>query len=89
MFDFQVMQDSLVPVCIFVLSPGAFFVLAALTALQNFIKIRSEKAGKDASKIQSGCSEDCMNCRDAGCSRRFYGEKEEMEIIDLGKERDE
>ena len=88
-FDFQVMPDSFVPVGIFVLAPGAFFVLAALTALQNLIKIRSEKAGKDASKIQSGCSEDCMNCRDTGCSRRFYGEKEEMEIIDLRKEEDE
>ena len=83
------MPDSFVPVGIFVLAPGAFFVLAALTALQNLIKIRSEKAGKDASKIQSGCSEDCMNCRDTGCSRRFYGEKEEMEIIDLRKEEDE
>lgn len=87
-FDFSVMPDSFVPIGIFVLAPGAFFVLAALTALQNFIKIRSEKAGKDASRIQSGCSEDCMNCRDTGCSRRFYGEKEEMEIIDLGKEED-
>ena len=50
----------------------AFFVLAALTALQNAIKIRLKKAGKDTRKVQSGCSEDCLSCPDQGCGRRFY-----------------
>lgn len=71
-FGAHVMPDSYVPFSIFVLAPGAFFVLAALTAAQNYIKIRGEKKGKDMSKIQSGCSEDCMNCKDSGCSHRFY-----------------
>ena len=71
-FDIQIMPDTFQPVGIFVLAPGAFFVLAALTAIQNATKISREKAGKDASKIQSGCSEDCMNCGDLGCARRFY-----------------
>lgn len=65
------------PIGIFVLAPGAFFVLAALTALQNWVKIRGEKKGKDMSKIQSGCNEDCMNCGDKGCSRRFYDPDQE------------
>ncbi len=60
------------PIGIFVLAPGAFFVLAALTALQNFIKIRGEKQGKDMSKIQSGCGGDCINCGDESCGKRFY-----------------
>lgn len=60
------------PIGIFVLAPGAFFVLAALTALQNYLKIRGEKKGKDMSKVQSGCNEDCMNCGVDGCSKRFY-----------------
>jgi len=60
------------PIGIFVLAPGAFFVLAALTALQNYLKIRGEKKGKDMSKVQSGCNEDCLNCGVDGCSRRFY-----------------
>ena len=60
------------PIGIFVLAPGAFFVLAALTALQNYIKKRGTKKGKDMSKVQSGCNEDCMNCSEKGCSRRFY-----------------
>ena len=34
-FGFHVMPDSYVPCSIFVLAPGAFFVLAALTAIQN------------------------------------------------------
>jgi len=71
-FGYAVMPESYVPCSIFVLAPGAFFVLAALTAIQNKIKITGEKKGKDMSKIGSGCSEDCMNCGDLGCARRFY-----------------
>ncbi len=69
-FGFHIMPASYVPVSIFVLAPGAFFVLAALTATQNYIKLRGEKKGKDMSKIQSGCGFDCMNCGEAGCSQR-------------------
>lgn len=72
-FGFAVMPSSYVPCAIFVMAPGAFFVLAALTALQNKIKIAGERKGKDMSKIGSGCSEDCMNCGEEGCGRRkFY-----------------
>ena len=65
------MPDSYVP-CNFIMAPGAFFVLAALTAIQNKIKINGEKKGRDMSKIQSGCNEDCMNCSEQGCNHRFY-----------------
>lgn len=71
-FDIRIMPDSYTPIGIFVLAPGAFFVLASLTAIQNYIKMRGEKKGKDMSKLQSGCSEDCMNCTDSGCAKRFY-----------------
>ena len=69
-FGYHVMPASYVPVSIFVLAPGAFFVLAGLTAIQNYIKIQGEKKGKDMSKIQSGCNFDCMNCGDMGCGKR-------------------
>ena len=62
LFNMQVMPDSYVSCSIFVLAPGAFFVLAVLTAIQNKIRINGEKKGKDMSKIQSGCGGDCMNC---------------------------
>ena len=39
LFNMQVMPDSYVPCSIFVLAPGAFFVLAVLTAIQNKIRI--------------------------------------------------
>ena len=71
-FDIQVMPDSFTPIGIFVLAPGAFFVLAGLTALQNYIKIKGAKKGKDTSQIGSGCSHDCMNCGEKGCVERFY-----------------
>ncbi len=38
-FDIQVMPASFVPCSIFVLAPGAFFVYAGLTALQNYFKM--------------------------------------------------
>lgn len=71
-FGFRIMPHSYVPATIFVMAPGAFFVLAALTAIQNKIKANGEKKGKDMSKIQSGCSEDCMSCSDAGCGHKLY-----------------
>ena len=57
-------------VTIFVLAPGAFFVLAALVAIQNYIKAKMEAKGKDTSKIGSGCGMNCMGCPEAkGCSK--------------------
>lgn len=72
-FGFHFMPASYVPFNIFIMAPGAFFVLACLTALQNKVKINGEKKGRDMSKIQSGCNSDCASCGDSGCSHRFYG----------------
>ncbi len=89
-FEVKVMPDSYTPVLIFVLAPGAFFVLAMLCAIQNYVKIKMKEAGLDTSKIGSGCSEDCMNCGEKGCSRRFYDpdaqDMDDMDIIDLTEE---
>ena len=74
----HVMPESFVPVSIFIMAPGAFFVLALLTAVQNKVKIAGERKGKDMSKIQSGCGSDCMNCSDTGCAKR---------LIDVSKEK--
>ena len=62
---------SFSPIGILVMAPGAFFVLAGLTAIQNAIKAAGEAKGRDMSKIQSGCSSDCLNCAESGCSRRL------------------
>lgn len=91
-FGFALMPESYVPCSIFVLAPGAFFVLAVLTAIQNKVKIAGEKKGKDMSKIQSGCNSDCMNCGESGCSKRFFDEstkeKEDLEIIEITEDSD-
>lgn len=58
------------PIGIFKMAPGAFFVLALLTAIQNKFKIEGAKRGKDVSKIQSGCGHDCLNCNVDGCGDR-------------------
>lgn len=70
LFNMNVMPGFYVPIGIFVLAPGAFFVLAALTALQNFVKIQGTKKGRDMSKIGSGCSHDCLNCKESDCASR-------------------
>ncbi len=67
------------PVGIMILAPGAFFVLAVLTAIQNVIKEKGVAMGKDVSKIQSGCNCDCVNCGDSGCSKRMEEVQEKEE----------
>lgn len=75
LFGLSVMPAGFTPIVIFVLAPGAFFVLAMLCALQNYVKIRGERKGKDMSKIGSGCSHDCMSCMDKECAGRQGEEK--------------
>lgn len=61
-FGAAVLPASYEPVSIFVMAPGAFFVLAFLTGIQNKVKLNMAKKGKDVSKIQSGCNSDCASC---------------------------
>lgn len=73
LFGFYIMPSFYQPIRVFGLAPGAFFVLAMLTAIQNKVKRNLEAKGKDASKIQSGCGTDCLNCEQSGgCSHKFY-----------------
>ena len=71
-FGIQIMPASYQPISIFILAPGAFFVLATLTAIQNRVKRKMAEKGQNVDKIQSGCSVDCAACGDSGCSHRFY-----------------
>ncbi|MCQ2080239.1 MAG: electron transport complex subunit E [Lachnospiraceae bacterium] len=70
-FDFAVLPESYIPCAIFVMAPGAFFILAILTAIQNKVKIIGTQKGKDMSKIQSGCGHDCLSCQESGCADRI------------------
>ena len=64
-FGFQVMPDSYEPLTIFILAPGAFFVLACLVALQN--KVKKSMARKDRKvPASAGCGEGCVSCASRG-----------------------
>ncbi len=58
-FGMQVMPSAYEPITIFILAPGAFFVLACLVAIQN--KVKSKKP-KKAGEAQSGGCGDCSHC---------------------------
>ena len=74
-FGMTVMPSGYVPVSIFIMAPGAFFVLAMLTAIQNQVKINGEKKGKDMSRIGSGCGHDCASCAESCKEPAFYDAK--------------
>jgi len=57
-FNETLLKGAYTPVTIFVLAPGAFFVLAMLCAVQNKLKLPSASNKKD----ESGCEGDCMTC---------------------------
>ena len=51
---------------IFILAPGAFFVLACLTALQNKLKMPSATNGSaKGKKAKTACCGDCANCAES------------------------
>ena len=64
-FGKQIMPASYEPITIFILAPGAFFVLAGLVAIQNKVKLSAAKRGKKVEE-KSGCGEGCGNCTNCG-----------------------
>jgi len=60
-FGANIMPASYEPISILVLAPGAFFVLAMLTACQNKFKLRSATNGS-GNKEESGCGAGCASC---------------------------
>ena len=64
-FGIQVLPTSYEPITIFILAPGAFFVLACLTALQNIMKKKAVAKG-DPNAHKIGCGTDCSECGKKG-----------------------
>ena len=60
-----------VPVTIFILAPGAFLVLAGLTAHQNKVKNNAAKKGKKVPEAAS-CGEGCASCSNGACSGKVF-----------------
>lgn len=87
-FGFQVMPDSYEPFTIFILAPGAFFVLACLVALQNKVKKNLAKKGKEVPKT-AGCGEGCASCASKGiCGGHLSGTGTVSEISAAKKDAD-
>ena len=67
-----------VPVTIFILAPGAFLVLAGLTALQNKVKNNAKKKGKKVTETV-GCGEGCGSCTNSACGGKIFPTGNEKE----------
>lgn len=61
-FDIQVLPESYEPITIFILAPGAFFVLACLTALQKVMKKKALEKGDVRKAEKIGCGTNCAEC---------------------------
>ncbi|MBO4504871.1 MAG: electron transport complex subunit E [Lachnospiraceae bacterium] len=62
-FGFKVMPEAYEPFSIFVMAPGAFFVLAILTAIQNKLKLKSATNGDaPVSDEPLACGGNCAEC---------------------------
>lgn len=72
-FGFRIMPSIYEPVGIFVLAPGAFFVLAGLIALQN--RIRRTKAVRKGESVPECKDFDCIACTMQECSNRKEPQK--------------
>ncbi|WFR60127.1 electron transport complex subunit E [Anaerocolumna sp. AGMB13025] len=83
-FNIQVMPKSYEPAIIFILAPGAFFVLAVLTALQNKFQLKSATNGS-APSSNLACGGDCQAC--GGISCMVNREKLEIEKINENTEK--
>ena len=62
--NMQILPDSYEPFTIFILAPGAFFVLACLVALQNKVKNNLARKGKKVPEA-AGCGASCASCGNA------------------------
>lgn len=86
-FGIQVMPDSYVPFTIFILAPGAFFVLACLVALQNKVKKNMARKGKEVPK-SAGCGEGCASCASNGICGGHLAAAETVSTAASGTEKD-
>jgi electron transport complex protein RnfE len=60
------------PITIFILAPGAFFVLACLVALMNIIRAKAEAKGKPLPPAQGCMSGDCAGCGNGACGGHIF-----------------
>ena len=81
-FGMTVLPESVyTPITIFILAPGAFFVLSCLVAIQNKVKNRKPKED-GAPRVEAGCG-DCSACNNGACgSRSFFDTTVDQKNVD-------
>ncbi len=67
------------PITIFVLAPGAFFVLSVLVAVMNILRKRAEAKGKPLAPAQGCLAGDCSSCGNALCSGHLNSSEKKIE----------
>ena len=70
MFGMTILPDTFyTPITIFILAPGAFFVLSCMIAIRN--KLNNRKPVEERRDLPQGCG-DCANCALTGCASRSF-----------------
>lgn len=82
LFGFQIMPSIYTPVTILVLAPGAFLVMAVLTALQNKFKAPSATNMEGA---EIACGGKCAGCTGRSCTMNhmMIAEQKAKEALEL------
>lgn len=83
-FGYTVLPSSYEPLTIFIIAPGAFFILAFITAIINKFRIRGGKSEKVLD-----CDSLCEHCGVEGCLNRVAPETNEeldIEFMEAGGE---
>ena len=76
-FGLHIMPASYEPMIIFILPPGAFFVLAALVAIQNKFKNKKKKEYSDIRICKDG---GCASCTNMMCGGRIFAENHNEDV---------
>ena len=71
-FGYTIMPKAYEPISIFIMAPGAFFVLAMLTAIQNKLKLPSATNIEHSSTLE--CGGDCTHCHGITCFEEYKKE---------------
>lgn len=71
-FGYTIMPKAYEPISIFIMAPGAFFVLSMLTAIQNKLKLPSATNIEHSSTLE--CGGDCTHCHGITCFEEYKKE---------------
>ena len=71
-FGYTIMSKAYEPISIFIMAPGAFFVLSMLTAIQNKLKLPSATNKDHSSTLE--CGGDCTHCHGITCFEEYKKE---------------